>query len=131
MSAVHMDYSVLTTLQDVMEDEYLTLIDVFLKDSDLRMALLRQAVLAARLGGASLDFVELGLAAHSFKGSSSNMGAVWLSELCRQLEEQARHQIVEGLQALVESINGEYLIIRRLFDAEREVLVAQASPLVT
>lgn len=125
MAAVHVDYSVLTTLQEVMEDEYLTLIDVFLKDSDLRMALLRQSVLATRPGAASLDLVELGLAAHSFKGSSSNMGAVRLSDLCRQLEDQTRRQAVEGLEDLVRSIDSEYLTIRRLFDAERQTLIAQ------
>ncbi len=131
MSAVHMDYSVLTTLRDVMEDEYLTLLDVFVKDSDLRMTLLRQALLAARIGSAPLDFVELGLAAHSFKGSSSNMGAVHLSELCRQLEQQARDQVADGLQSLVESIDDEYQVIRRLFDAERQACIAQVVPLVT
>lgn len=125
MAAVHVDYSVLATLQEVMEDEYLTLIDVFLKDSDLRMALLRQTVRASQGGGSSLDLVELGLAAHSFKGSSSNMGAVRLSELCRQLEDQARLQAVEGLEDLVRSIDSEYLTIRRLFDAERQTLIGQ------
>ncbi|MCO8163403.1 Hpt domain-containing protein [Pseudomonas sp. 21LCFQ010] len=107
-----------------MEDEYLTLIDVFLSDSEQRLALLRQA--ARNLaGGTSPDLTELGLAAHSFKGSSSNMGALRLSELCRQLEEQARRQVLDGLEELVSLIDSEYQAIRQVFNAERQVLVAQ------
>ncbi|RMO36508.1 hypothetical protein ALQ43_04477 [Pseudomonas savastanoi pv. glycinea] len=32
--SIHLDYSVLNALQEVMEDEYPTLLDVFLKDSE-------------------------------------------------------------------------------------------------
>lgn len=124
MSFVQIDYAVLNTLQEVMEDEYLTLIDVFLSDSEQRLVLLRQA--ARNLaGGTSPDLTELGLAAHSFKGSSSNMGALRLSELCRQLEEQARRQALDGLEELVSLIDSEYQAIRQVFNAERQVLVAQ------
>lgn len=42
--SIHLDYSVLNALQEVMEDEYPTLLDVFLKDSEQRIAQLRLAV---------------------------------------------------------------------------------------
>ncbi|WNW14244.1 Hpt domain-containing protein [Pseudomonas sp. DTU_2021_1001937_2_SI_NGA_ILE_001] len=108
-----------------MEDEYLTLIDVFLKDSDLRMALFRQASRTMTFDRPSLNMGELGLAAHSFKGSSSNMGAVLLSELCLRLEEQARREQPEGLEQLIALIDEEYQSIRQLFEAERQTLMAQ------
>ena len=40
--SIHLDYSVLNALQEVMEDEYPTLLDVFLKDSEQRVEQLRQ-----------------------------------------------------------------------------------------
>ncbi len=125
MAAGHVDHNVLNTLHEVMEDEYLTLIDVFLKDSDLRMALFRQASRTMTFDRPSLNMGELGLAAHSFKGSSSNMGAVMLSELCLRLEEQARREQPEGLEQLIALIDEEYQSIRQLFEAERQTLMAQ------
>jgi HPt (histidine-containing phosphotransfer) domain-containing protein len=117
--SIHLDYSVLTALQEVMEDEYPTLLDVFLKDSEQRIAQLRLAV-----GSRNPDFQELSLNAHSFKGSSSNMGALQLSELCRQLEEQARQQQFAGLAELIGTIDSEYMTIRGLFNSERQLFVS-------
>lgn len=125
MSFVQVDYTVLNTLQEVMEDEYLTLIDVFLNDSDQRLDLLRQAARSQGVPGTLPDLAQLGLAAHSFKGSSSNMGAMHLSELCRQLEEQARYQALDGLEELVSRIDREYQAIRQVFDAQRQTFMAQ------
>nr|WP_245399141.1 Hpt domain-containing protein [Pseudomonas syringae] len=102
-----------------MEDEYPTLLDVFLKDSEQRIAQLRQAVETG-----SLDLQELSLTAHSFKGSSSNMGALRLSDLCRQLEDRAREHQSSGLAELVGKIDSEYLTIRGLFNAERQFFVS-------
>ena len=42
--SVHLDYSVLSTLQEVMEDEYPTLLDVFFKDSEQRLSQMRLAL---------------------------------------------------------------------------------------
>lgn len=118
--SIHLDYSVLSALQDVMEDEYLTLLEVFLKDSEQRVTQMRQT-----LDDQHPDLQTLSLNAHSFKGSSSNMGALRLSDLCRQLEDQARRGQQEGLKALVALIDSEYLTICRLFDAERQLLMSQ------
>lgn len=114
--SIHVDSSVLSALQDVMESEYPTLLDVFLEDSEQRVAQLRQARCAV-----APDLQALSLNAHSFKGSSANMGAFRLSELCRQLEEQSRLGKQEELDRLIEQIDAEYLTVRRLFIAERRL----------
>jgi HPt (histidine-containing phosphotransfer) domain-containing protein len=116
---VHLDYSVLTTLQEVMEDEYPTLLDVFLKDSESRISRLRQL-----MGAAAFDLQELSLMAHSFKGSSGNMGALRLAELCCELEERSRRGELEGLGELLAALDSEYSTVRRLFDAERQFFIA-------
>lgn len=119
MSVVHLDYSVLTTLQEVMEDEYPTLLDVFLKDCEYRVSRLHQLT-----QGATCDLQELSLLAHSFKGSSSNMGALRLAALCCELEERSRREDSAGLAELLAAIDHEYCAVRRLFDAERQLFIA-------
>ena len=65
MTDMHIDQKVLSDLREVMEDGYLQLVQTFLEDSERRLSQLH--------GARSAE--ELGSAAHSFKGSSSNMGA--------------------------------------------------------
>jgi HPt (histidine-containing phosphotransfer) domain-containing protein len=106
----HVDRSVLSALQEVMEDGYPDLLDIFLADSEERLKVLRATDSAALL-------VET---AHSFKGSSSNMGAVRLTELCHQLEQQASSSPYTGVQELVREIDREFADIRPLYEAERQ-----------
>ncbi|MDB6144638.1 MAG: hpt protein [Pseudomonas sp.] len=114
MSVIHLDYGVLSALQEVMEGEYPVLLETFLKDSEQRLAQLHHSLATQATG-----LPELGMAAHSFKGSSGNLGAVHLAELCRQLEERAQHNEWMGVDELVRKIDAEFNIIQRLFTAER------------
>lgn len=109
----HLDSAVLAALQEVMEDEYPLLLDTFVVDSEERLRLLREA---ERVG----DPQAMRLAAHSFKGSCSNMGAQLLAESCRELEELARREQLDGAAALVERIEREFAIVRILFKSERQ-----------
>ncbi|WP_219856421.1 Hpt domain-containing protein [Pseudomonas capeferrum] len=93
-----------------MEDGYLQLLETFLEDSEHRIN---------QLHGAK-DASELGMTAHSFKGSSSNMGAAALAELCRQLEERVRQQPLCGIEDLIHRIDLEYLEVQRFYQGERE-----------
>ena len=111
MSDIHLDSSVLEVLRDVMEDEYPLLLQTFLQDSEERLRLLRQTE-------SSVDAQAMRLAAHSFKGSCSNMGALLLAGLCKQLEELARREQMAGAPALLEQIEREFAIVRILFRAE-------------
>nr|WP_178120670.1 Hpt domain-containing protein [Pseudomonas sp. PB101] len=93
-----------------MEESYPDLLDIFLADSEERLEVLRAA-------GSGDLLVET---AHSFKGSSSNMGAVRLTELCHQLEQQARTLPVNDIQELVREIDREFASVRPLYEAERQ-----------
>lgn len=116
MTDQHLDPAVLQGLQDIMEDEYPLLLDTFLTDSDERLRSLHAALQQA-------DAQGLRLAAHSFKGSCSNMGAPLLAGLCRQLEEQARHERLEPAPELLARIEAELAIVRILFKSERQRFV--------
>jgi HPt (histidine-containing phosphotransfer) domain-containing protein len=106
----HLDPNVLSALREVMEDEFSTLVDTFLLDSEER---LQQLTVAA-------DAMQLLEAAHSFKGSSSNMGAIRLAELCHDLEQRAKEQNLSGIEALVAEIAREFAQVRPLYEAERQ-----------
>ncbi|MEO4048365.1 Hpt domain-containing protein [Pseudomonas sp. CAU 1711] len=113
MSDSHLDQAVLASLQDVMGAEYPVLLDTFLVDSDERQ---RHILEACEAG----DAQALRLAAHSFKGSCSNMGAPMLAVLCRQLEEAARRERLDEAPDLIEQIGREFAIVRILLKSERQ-----------
>lgn len=113
MSDSHLDQAVLASLLDVMGSEYPVLLDTFLIDSEERQQHIQQA-----LSGA--DAQALRLAAHSFKGSCSNMGAPLLAGLCKQLEEAARRERLEEAPGLIEQIGREFAIVRILLKSERQ-----------
>jgi len=110
VSNQHLDYDVLSALQEVMEDDYPLLLDTFLSDSQVRLNELHKAT----------DPQKLGQAAHSFKGSSSNMGATHLAHLCHQLEERVKHPPLNDIEDLVNRIDNEFAEVRRLYDDERQ-----------
>ncbi|WP_085723347.1 Hpt domain-containing protein [Pseudomonas sp. R37(2017)] len=111
MDDTHVDRGVLSALREVMEEGYPDLLDIFLADSEERLKILKATDSAVAL------LVET---AHSFKGSSSNMGALRLTELCHQLEQQARSLPGAAVQELVDKIDDEFAGIRPLYEAERQ-----------
>ncbi|VVN47797.1 hypothetical protein PS862_04973 [Pseudomonas fluorescens] len=110
MVDTHLDRDVLSALQEVMEDGYPMLLDTFLVDAEERLVLLHKAE----------DALQLMNAAHSFKGSSSNMGAVRLAGLCHELEQRAKNKNLSGVEKLVGEIDREFAIVRPMYEAERQ-----------
>jgi HPt (histidine-containing phosphotransfer) domain-containing protein len=104
------DPAVLSALQDVMEDAYPDLLDTFLKDSQDRLEVLR----------AASDHQAISQAAHSLKGSSSNMGAVTLAALCSQLEQCANQPGGCDIQKLINKIGEAFAEVRPVYERERE-----------
>ena len=110
MSDIHMDPKVVNALRDVMEGGFTELLDTFLSDSEERLGQLHN----------TREACDLTLVAHSFKGSSSNMGAIRLALLCGLLEERAQKKQLAEIQELVIKIDDEYQMVRRLYRAERQ-----------
>lgn len=120
MSVIHLDAAVLSALHDVMEAGYPMLVEVFLQDSEQRVARLQHLQRAARSEGLPAFLDEVGGSAHSFKGSCANMGAVELGELCRQLEDRSRagDLTLSAFIGLLAAIEHEFHVVRRLFELE-------------
>lgn len=97
----HLDEEALTELQDVMEDEFTVLIETYLRDSFDRIQSLRDAIKVS-------DADAFGKTAHSFKGSSINIGAPRLGELCLKAEEAAKDSQLNEAAAVVDAIETEF-----------------------
>ncbi|TSD75952.1 Hpt domain-containing protein [Pseudomonas sp. KBS0710] len=110
MPEIHLDPDVLMGLQEVMESEYPKLLDTFLDDSQKRIDALRKS---------RGDAKALGRIAHSFKGSSGNLGAVRLAQLCQRLEAESV-ELTADLGALVDQIDHEFALVRPLYESERQ-----------
>lgn len=124
----HVDLTVLNTLRDVMETEYPALLHIFIRDSQARVTDLNGLIQAADFSPASQTHLDqLGLLAHSFKGSSSNMGAAHLAQLCGELEDLVRGQgaVSEArVTQLVQDIDSEFCVVRDVFDVELQTTLA-------
>ncbi len=103
----HIDLSALAELKEVMEEEFDTLLETFLDDSAERVVQIREA---AKEG----DSEALSRAAHSFKGSCTNIGVPVLAELCKDAEQKGRKGELEGIDDLVASIDQAFYEVTKL-----------------
>jgi HPt (histidine-containing phosphotransfer) domain-containing protein len=109
-SAQHLNPELLDELRMVMGTEFATLLRAFITDSDQRMAAIDDALRTA-------DAEQLRRAAHSLKGSTGNMGAEQMAELCRQLEELARSDATQNGAVLLEQLRAEFAQVQREISA--------------
>ena len=103
--ASHFDTDAISMLEEIMEDEFPELIQVYIADSDPRVSAPQQAL------GAK-DCTQLRHISHSFKGASGNIAALPLADLCFKLEEYARAENLEGVASLITHIDNEYQSVR-------------------
>jgi histidine phosphotransfer protein HptB len=110
IATAHLDGDVLDELRGIMGDEFAGLLQTFIQDSTQRVAAVEREF-AAR------DATGLRAAAHSFKGSSSNLGARQLAHLCRQIEDLALAGDLDACAAPVGELTTEFAEVRREVDS--------------
>lgn len=106
----HLDMDALSELREVMGEEFNVLLKTFINDSAQRIDTLRMAL-------NSQDADALGKAAHSFKGSSMNIGATQLGQLCLKAETAGRQGDLSGVESVIEGIAEEFSQVRDLLEA--------------
>ena len=96
-----------------MDDEefMLELLDIFLDDMPKQLELLRQAV-------QSQDADSAAKTAHRMKGSSGNVGADPLSDLCNQVEMSGRNGAIEP--TLLKDIDSEWGRVKEFLTQVKE-----------
>lgn len=103
----HFDMDALAILQDVMEDEFVDLIQVYIEDADQRVSQLKEAA-------ADRNALQLAAQAHSFKGGCSNIAAMPLSDLCFRIEQLVQRQHWEKLDDVMLLLEQEYQKVRAI-----------------
>jgi len=101
---VHVDLAFQSSLKDVMEDEYSLLLETFLSDSKLRIEQINDAI-------SQNDADALRKAAHSFKGSSCNIGAPQLTDLCSHAEKIGQDNSMELAVEISSRIDEEFSLV--------------------
>ena len=108
MSDEPVDIEALRELKEIMEDQFQMLVETFLQDSAIRMDEIDAALAAG-------DADALRSAAHSFKGSSSNLGITSLADRLFKLETMGREGDLTGGEPLAAEV-------REMFDQVSELL---------
>ncbi len=91
------DTSVLDELPDILGE----LIDIFLDDTPVRLKSMQEAVLGGDAEGSEA-------AAHALKSSCAQLGALRLSELCRQVEMAGKARDLTGMTDVAREAGEEY-----------------------
>lgn len=97
----HLDIEALKDLKDIMENEFETLVNTFITDSQSKLDELDEVVAAD-------DAEAIRKLSHSLKGSSSNVCALKLSEMARELEAMGKDQQTAGAQELLLRLKQEF-----------------------
>ncbi len=96
-----LDRQVLDDLIDIMGDEYVDLIEVYLEDTPNCIGQLVDAADADDIDG-------LIAPAHSLKSTSANLGAIGLSELAKSVEHGAREGTISDVAQKLREIQSEF-----------------------
>ena len=93
-----LDHDTVNELKELMEDEFGSLIQIFLDDMPLKIAEIDTAV-------DQNDPGTLYRSAHSLKSGSGNIGALQLSELARRLETLGRASTMTEVPTLLQQLH--------------------------
>jgi signal transduction histidine kinase/CheY-like chemotaxis protein/HPt (histidine-containing phosphotransfer) domain-containing protein len=97
-----LDQTVIEDLREVMGDEFLSLIRVFLEDTPRTLERLQAAAAAG-------EIPPMVAAAHSLKSTSANLGALEMSELARQIEHGGRAGTLSNPTVLAARLVAEFI----------------------
>ncbi len=110
-SSPRLDVETLSDLKDIMEEDFPVLLETYLADAVVRL----DSIDAAACEKNSDNLRE---SAHSFKGSSSNIGASRLALLSSNVELLAKDAQLEQAIPLIAQLHDEYEAVKVLLEQE-------------
>jgi len=100
-----LDRDSLDVLKEIMEEEFVPLIELFVRDSDLRFPAMRRSL-------AEGDSEAVRHTVHSLKGASSNICATQLAGEARAVELLAIDADLESLPEAIDALEASYRAVR-------------------
>jgi len=101
----------LKQLRDLLGDTYKDLLEAYLDDGPKKLSQMRSSF-------RDVDFETLANAAHTMKGSSLNLGARKLSEVCSEIERLARSSSTDGLEEKIGEVDLAYQEVKEILEQE-------------
>lgn len=95
------DFEIFNEMKEMLADNFDKLLDCFFEEVELMLQQVEGRYEAA-------DYQEVARIAHSIKSSSANLGALKLSSVSKQLEEQLDNEQLEGCDILINAIKAEF-----------------------
>ncbi|EAR08002.1 Hpt domain-containing protein [Reinekea blandensis] len=100
MNYGRIDYQALAELKEMLEDEFVELVETYVRDTHQKLTTLTEL-------SPPQDADEVRKVAHSLKGASINLGLLRLGEICLALEAQAKDNIIRDYEQHLEEIQAE------------------------
>lgn len=97
----HLDDTLIGELRELMEDDFAILLDAYLTEAPIQKAAIEEAF-------DDFDPDALRRSAHSLKGSSANIGATLLADVCHKIEASAHGANVDELAGLLAGLTLEF-----------------------
>jgi len=82
MNDLRIDLDVLSELKEMLEDEFVDLINTYIRDTTSKLEILESSIQQE-------DFDSIRKCAHSMKGASVNLGVQKFGQMCHLIEEAA------------------------------------------
>ena len=106
-----MDKDMINNLKDMGADIFVELIQLYLEEAPNQIAEIRQLF-------ASGNAKAMGEAAHSLKGSSLNLGANDLANICKQIELKGKRGDLSALEGLFDQLDQQYQEVQKELEHE-------------
>ncbi len=115
METLRIDPQKIEELKELVDEDdpgfLIELIEDYMDNSEENLKAIRYAIQAK-------DTVTVVRTAHTLKGASSNIGAVNMTELSKQLEHLGREEILEGALELIDRLDVEFVEVKSELEKE-------------
>ncbi len=115
MEKPRIDPQKIEELKELVDDDdpdfFIELLEDYMNNSEENLKAIRYAIQAK-------DTITVVKTAHILKGASSNIGAVNMTELSKQLEHLGREEILEGAVELIDRLDVELVEVKSELEKE-------------
>ncbi len=115
METLRIDPQKIEELKELVDEDdpgfLIELIEDYMDNSEENLKAIRYAIQAK-------DTVTVGRTAHTLKGASSNIGAVNMTELSKQLEHLGTEETLEGAVDLIDRLDVEFVEVKSELEKE-------------